>query len=330
MRNEITPPEPALAGGCSEGAKNGTRGLDKRISRYSQLKRIAKDHASYIASLLKKNNHLQKHHREALLKIVSKLDNCGIFLWFRHYFQLDIVRLVKIHTCQSYLLCPLCAARRATVYHREYSRRLIHLRSEDLSLRFSTLTLTIEHTNKDSLDNVFTRLKYYLKLAQQRIRNTHRGISSSEFGKILGYVGAFEVTYGKNGWHPHLHIMVLHREKLSESAIRNEWTDITGNSTQIRVNSCANQDDPSKDFLEVFKYALKFSKLTRERLVQCYLYFKGKRMIFSGGLFRGVNVPDDLSDEIIKDEPYLELIYKYLDLSREYAIYTNPVVVHPC
>ena len=123
--------------------------------------------------------------------------------------------------------------------------------------------------------------------------------------------------------------MVLHYGSLTEDIIRSEWLNITGNSTEVRVTPCANPDDPSKDFLEVFKYALKFSKLTKERLVECYLYFKGKRMIFSGGLFRGVNVPEDLADETIKNEPYLDLIYKYLELSGMYSIYATPVVVEP-
>jgi len=38
----------------------------------------------------------------------------------------------------------------------------------------------------------------------------------------------------------------------------------------------------------------------------------GKNLLFSAGLFRGVDVPEDMTDTPLEDLPYIELFYNYL------------------
>uniref|UniRef100_UPI003BA89317 hypothetical protein n=1 Tax=Ningiella ruwaisensis TaxID=2364274 RepID=UPI003BA89317 len=70
--------------------------------------------------------------------------------------------------------------------------------------------------------------------------------------------------------------------------------------------------DPAEGFVEVFKYALKFSELTPSQTVEAFSFLRGKRLQGSFGEFRGVQVPDNLNEDEIAQLPYIELIYKYL------------------
>ena len=64
--------------------------------------------------------------------------------------------------------------------------------------------------------------------------------------------------------------------------------------------------------MEVFKYAVKFSDLTLEDNWHAAQILKGKRLLNSFGLFRGVEIPDSLLDEPLDELPYWDRFYRYL------------------
>jgi hypothetical protein len=70
--------------------------------------------------------------------------------------------------------------------------------------------------------------------------------------------------------------------------------------------------DPVEGFLEVFKYAVKFSDQPPADTWHAYSVLKGKRLLGSAGCFRGVEVPDELNDELLDDLPYVDLFYRFL------------------
>lgn len=104
-------------------------------------------------------------------------------------------------TCGSVWECPCCAmkikARRA-----EEVRQVVERHGAD---RCALLTLTVRHGFGDDLK----RLRVSLADAW---RGFTRGKSWKRFVEAAGVVGtirALEVTHGANGWHPHLHILLL-------------------------------------------------------------------------------------------------------------------------
>jgi hypothetical protein len=66
--------------------------------------------------------------------------------------------------------------------------------------------------------------------------------------------------------------------------------------------------------LEVFKYAVKFSDQPAADTWHCFKTLKGKRMIGSAGCFRGVVVPEELTDEDadLDGLPYATLFYRFM------------------
>jgi len=72
------------------------------------------------------------------------------------------------------------------------------------------------------------------------------------------------------------------------------------------------QADPVSGFLEVFKYAVKFSDQPPADTWHCFQTLAGKRLLGSAGCFRGVIVPEQLTDEQLDDLPFRTLFYRYL------------------
>jgi len=139
-----------------------------------------------------------------------------------------------------------------------------------------------------------------------------------EFAKALGGVHSIEFKRGANSglWHPHVHMIWLCREEPDQARLSQEWLTWTGDSFIVDVRPFHDQDDLVSGFMEVFKYALKFSELPLSDNWHAFKQLAGKRLLDAFGLLRGVKVPDDLTDELPLDElPFIELFYKFMNRS---------------
>lgn len=102
--------------------------------------------------------------------------------------------------CESYS-CPICAFQRA-----EEDRHALSLALAECQLRKYTpvlVTETIRHDGSDKLPDL-----------QKALQNAHNDVFSGRWyvelkndWKIVGKVASWETTYGRNGWHPHRHIL---------------------------------------------------------------------------------------------------------------------------
>jgi plasmid rolling circle replication initiator protein Rep len=252
-------------------------------------------------------------------KVGSRLVQCGDYLVFKQYYTVGKVRMTAANFCMSSLLCPLCAIRRGSKNLEAYLQRFEIIKSEKPHLKLSMLTLTVK--NGQDLAERFNHLKKSLNKMSDRRRKTLKGARGyhSEFAKIAGLVGSIEITKDgglgeikETGWHPHAHIMVLHSDRFDYVALQDEWLKITGDSHVLNVTAAKHPNDPAQDFLEVFKYALKFADLTPEQNIEAYEVMRGKHLLFSGGDFYGVDVPESSLDVELDELPYVELFYQYM------------------
>lgn len=286
--------------------------LSARLDRYSTAKKRA----------LENYEHLIDTHRQLLLEkdggrltevvrlTANRLDRCGNYLKFNHYYTVGKVRLASARFCKQHLICPLCAIRRGAKTLKAYTDRHSVIRAENPSWRLSMITLTVK--NGDNLKERFEHLQKSVQRVFERRRDwLKKGRGLTEWRKVHGYVGTYEVTNQGKGWHPHAHIMVLHTENFDYKALQTEWKEITGDSHVLNVAAAQHPDMPELDFLEVFKYAVKFSDLTPADNLKAFLVLRRHRLLFSGGAFRGVEVPEALEDEPLDSLPYIELMYRY-------------------
>lgn len=106
--------------------------------------------------------------------------------------------------CGSVWTCPVCAAKIS-------ERRRSELKSAfkahlDVGGQCTMVTLTFSHSARDKLEDL-------LVLLGKSVNKFRSGKRYNNFRKEIGLVGsirAFEITYGENGWHPHIHLLLMH------------------------------------------------------------------------------------------------------------------------
>ena len=274
----------------------GVGALPGRIGRYRKAKTRALDVAQYIAGSPGKRT------------LSSRVARCGEYLLFRHYADVDEVRLHAAVFCKKHLLCPLCAIRRGAKAMQAYLPRYEALRAADGALWPFLVTLTV----KDGA-NLAERFGHLHAAQHELWKRKHRG-RGSVLDLVQAAVWSYEVKRGKGSglWHPHLHMVAMCREAPDQAALAAEWQSITGDSYIVDVRPIS-AEDPASGFLEVFKYALKFSDMRLEDTVHAFETLQGRRMVGSAGLFRGIEIPEQLVDEPLDDLPYVELFFRWID-----------------
>jgi hypothetical protein len=286
----------------------GFESLQHRLQRYGAGKTRALDMADYITQNTKSKWDDRNRNTETG-KLAAKLSNCADFLIFKRYLTVDEVRLHAANFCKKHLLCPFCAMRRGTKYLQAYKQRLDVVFQENPKLRAFMVTLTVK--DGESLSERFAHLRAALKKYRDQRRNALKGQRFVEYAKAFGGVHSIEIKRGKNSglWHPHVHMIWLCEEPPSASQLSREWLEITGDSYIVDVREFYGESVVD-GFLEVFKYALKFSDMELGDNWDAYQLLKEKRLVDNFGLLRGVKVPEELTDDNI-DEDFVYMLYYF-------------------
>lgn len=286
----------------------GFESLQNRLQRYGAGKTRALDMADYITQNTKSKWDDRNRNTETG-KLAAKLSNCADFLIFKRYLTVDEVRLHAANFCKKHLLCPFCAMRRGTKYLQAYKQRLEVVFQENPKLRAFMVTLTVK--DGESLSERFAHLRAALKKYKEQRRNALKDQRFVEFAKAFGGVHSIEIKRGKNSglWHPHVHMIWLCEAPPSASQLSKEWLAITGDSYIVDVREFYGESVVD-GFLEVFKYALKFSDMELSDNWEAYQLLKEKRLVDNFGLLRGVKVPEELTDEDI-DEDFVYMLYYF-------------------
>lgn len=299
------PPEAPKENPDSVAAEIGVQGIEalpKRVDRYGIAKKGALDVCQYIEQD-------QSWPLESRLTLTQRLRSCGDYLVFRHYFTVDKVRLHGASLCMKHLLCPLCAIRRGVKALGAYLDRWEAIGRSAPHLRPFLVTLTVK--DGPDLAERFRHLQY----GQRELWKRKQRGRGSVLDAVEGAVWSYEVKRGTGSgqWHPHLHMIALAAHQPSQAQLAEEWHAITGDSFVVDVRPIS-QDDPVSGFIEVFKYAVKFSSQDPADTVHCFRTLRAKRLIGSAGCFRGVEVPEELLDtaEDLDGLPFATLFYRYL------------------
>lgn len=285
--------------------------LKKRLERYSGAKARSLAMSEYIKST--------KHSRYS--KIAYRLNECGSFLWFKNYFEKGEIRLHSASFCEKSALCPFCAIRRAGKFIKAYMGKLESLRAIYPNLKPYMLTLTVK--DGESLSERFLHLRFAIKAYMQKRRDylaresSNRNRPHVELVKALGGVYSIEIKRGKNSnlWHPHVHFVILcdYLNEIDSKKLSEEWHEITGDSFIVDCRSFYSTDPECviDGFLEIFKYALKFSDMSLEDNFHAYEILNKQRLVGNFGILRGVDVEESLSDFCPEDEQYFDMFFRY-------------------
>ena len=115
-----------------------------------------------------------------------------------------------VETCGSVWHCPVCAAK-ITEGRRTDLDALLAAHRDAGGTAFMA-TFTIPHHRFQSCES----LRKGVSEAWRKVKNGKGWIRARERYRWLGDVRALEVTHGDNGWHPHLHVLILFQPKATK------------------------------------------------------------------------------------------------------------------
>lgn len=282
------------------GVSDGIEAHPRRVNRYGKARSQALDIAEYIEG---------SDQAQTLAKQLQRLRQCGDYLVFRHYWTVDQVKLHGARLCKQHLICPLCAIRRGSRALKAYLDKWEVIRAEKPALRPFLVTLTV----KDGPD--LAERFQHLKSAQRELWMRKHRRRGSVLDGVAGAVWSYEIKRGNGSglWHPHLHMIALAENQPDQVELAREWQAITGDSFIVDVRPISS-DDPASGFIEVFKYAVKFSNQPHADTLHAFQTLRGKRLLEPSGCFRGVVEPEGLLDdcEALEGLPFVTLFYRYL------------------
>lgn len=290
---------------CEPSGVSTDQDHQDRLKKYALAHKRAISMSNWI-----RQNRIEKNEK----LLATLLKDCGDYLIFRNYFTVNQIRLHGMTSCKKHILCPLCAIRRGAKSVQAYVDRLGVIKQAHGKILASLVTFTVK--NGPDLKERFHHLQTSMKKYNLKRSNANASKKNLpvEANKALGAVWSYEFKVGDGSglWHPHAHAVWLHYDDLDEKQLSREWLSVTGDSHIVNITSFHNQDDVVSGFLEVFKYAVKFSDMPLEQNWHGYEILNGRRLVASFGLFRGVEVPDQLTDEPLDSLPYWEHFYRYM------------------
>jgi hypothetical protein len=289
---------------CESELSTESGNHQERLAKYAAAHKRALAMSTWI-----RENRPEKNER----LLATLLKDCGDYLIFRDYYTVSQIKLHGMTSCKKHILCPLCAIRRGAKSVQAYLDRLEVIKQAHGKIKASLVTFTVKNGEdlKERFQHLQTSMKNY-NLKRSRANNSDKHLPV-EANKALGAVWSYEFKVGEGSglWHPHAHAVWLHYDDIDQEQLQREWLAITGDSFIVNVTPFYDQENIVGGFLEVFKYAVKFSNMPLEQNWHGYEILNGRRLVASFGLFRGVEVPESLTDEPLETLPYWEHFYRY-------------------
>ena len=191
----------SLATGDNKGfvSANADQHRD-RITRFATLKHRAKNQENYLFTLAQFKDNYEKDvkNEESIkaLKSAQKLNECGNYLLFKNFYTIGEVKLSKLRTCGQHLLCPFCAAIRASRAIQKYVERINQVLQENRKLKPVLITLTVKN-GSDLAERSEHLMKSFRTLLERRRDYEKKGRGFNEFCKVQGAMYSYENTYNE-------------------------------------------------------------------------------------------------------------------------------------
>lgn len=259
---------------------------------------------------------------------------CGSFTEYRASRNDDRIKLVNANFCKKDKICLSCAVGRAYNQQKRFMQILNvypYERDDDLlSKHWYYIVTPVRHSIDEDLMVVYDRADKLRKSALMQIRDGRRGKSKGFWSRFNGGIGSVEVTYTKNGWNVHINWLVNSNDESDMYLVSDKKKEWYQNKYleaflerfndsyihSISKLSFRNRDEIRANLVEVLKYSLKFSSLDAPRLILIYYFFYRKRLFFSFGNLRGLDLEciDDVAfgDDISDYEDFVKLMYRRL------------------
>jgi hypothetical protein len=298
---------------------------------------IPASYADYLDKSIKKWTSHKRHVRKTLdywdfirenplsPQTSARVHNCGSWLYFRNYEDIDKSTLKKANFCNKDKICPACASRRA---NKRVEKVLGQLSSNPSLIDgyWYYIVLPVRHTADESLGVVFERLQKGLKGISKALRNVRNGQGTENYfaQNFDGIMYSIEETKTENGWNVHANLLCrsdkplrgLIKKPKSKNGKRKAfwhpdavetWKYLTGSiNVSISPIDVSNQKELFENLHEVFKYSLKFQDLSPDDMLIAYRTLFGRRLLGSMGTLRGLKSDVVLNGDDVENQIFIE------------------------
>ena len=245
----------------------------------------------------------------------EKLNQCGGWLLFRDYTDLDVRKLAGGLFCQQRYLCPFCASRVSARRSTETYEAVAQLLAAHRHLGAYAVTLTMR-SMEDRGEMVRKFWDSWSKLlARRRQALNFRG--QSVMGLMEGGFMSGEAKLGKGGKpHYHGHGIFLADRKLRYKPVWQrlvrEWAKLVGQShASVQFQPVVGL---AGGIREATKYAVKFSDTEFQDRIEWDRAIKGKKNTFAKfGLMRGLKVSNEVTDSLegLEFETFVDRLFSF-------------------
>lgn len=151
-----------------------------------------------------KSNGAAKHHRTCYCNYVPTSKSVNILKSIEH----GKAHFSGVATCANSRTCPVCSG---VINERKANEmRIAFNQARAMDLHVSMFTFTAPHSYSDNPQDLIPKIL-------KALSDFWRGNAVTAWKKRTGYVGnirSFEVRFGRNGCHPHFHIIVFSKTRM--------------------------------------------------------------------------------------------------------------------
>lgn len=238
----------------------------------------------------------------------DRMAECSSRIIYNYCVECGSMHIARTNLCRD-RLCPVCSWRLALQRSGEMMSALSHIAADGRKLSAAMITLTIKNVSAEGLSEAISAIL----AAWSRLRKRNAWTKW-----VDGYARSIEITKGKRGYHPHMHIFIIWREgyqknisqrelcDLWRAALRADYTPICDIRSAYDSGSAA---DPYADewnrvmsaAIEATKYALS-GKVTHgisdpNELAALALAVRGRRLLAYGGIIADARAALNFSDD---------------------------------
>ena len=189
------------------------RTLDQRAKRWNMV------HHLWEFSAIKRVRHCKKYF--AMFRTTDGDTAKVKEVQVRQSEDKKAVGYAGLQTCGSVWACPACSAKIQAQRRLEIGLLMAIAASKGFTVVFTTYTL--RHKKGQALSLLWEGLTY----AHQRVKQDKTVGKLRKAHNEVGAVRAVEVTYGDNGWHPHIHSLRFFENEVTQADVdelrRNEF-----------------------------------------------------------------------------------------------------------
>lgn len=170
--------------------------------------------------------------RWALKAVVNKIlpasRTSKCMRWVVPHKQVEVYRSAEggkafygnLQVCASVWACPCCAAKISERRRVELSSAIEKAKEQNFTVQL--LTVTVPHGLGDDVTTIVDRMLD----AWRRITTGRAGKNLKAKHQIEGTVRSLEVTYGQNGFHPHLHVLLFQKSGSSPDQVQVDFSPL--------------------------------------------------------------------------------------------------------